>query len=100
AHRRRRSARPGTARGSGGHAPVDPQGGHRVSPRRGDGAVTLRTVAERAGVSKSSVSRVLQGSPKVSEEARAAVEAAMAELGYRPNAAAQSLGARRTRTVG
>ena len=71
-----------------------------MSPRRGDGAVTLRTVAERAGVSKSSVSRVLQGSPKVSEEARAAVEAAMAELGYRPNASAQSLGARRTRTVG
>lgn len=64
------------------------------------GPVTLRTVAERAGVSKSSVSRVLQGSTRVSEEARAAVEAAITELGYRPNTAAQSLGARRTKTIG
>lgn len=71
-----------------------------MSPRRGDHPVTLRTVAERAGVSKSSVSRVLQGSSRVSPEARAAVEAAIAELGYRPNAAAQSLGASRTRTIG
>lgn len=71
-----------------------------MSPRRSDQPVTLRTVAERAGVSKSSVSRVLQGSSRVSEEARAAVEAAMAELDYRPNAAAQSLGARRTKTIG
>lgn len=71
-----------------------------MSPRGGDRPVTLRTVAERAGVSKSSVSRVLQGSPRVSEEARAAVMVAIAELGYRPNAAAQSLGARRTKTIG
>jgi DNA-binding LacI/PurR family transcriptional regulator len=71
-----------------------------VSPGGSDHPVTLRTVAERAGVSKSSVSRVLQGSSRVSPEARAAVEAAIAELGYRPNAAAQSLGARRTRTIG
>ena len=71
-----------------------------MSPRRGDHPVTLRTVAERAGVSKSSVSRVLQGSSRVSPEAKAAVEAAIAELGYRPNAAAQSLGASRTRTIG
>lgn len=71
-----------------------------MSPRGGDRPVTLRTVAERAGVSKSSVSRVLQGSPKVSEQARAAVEAAMTELGYRPNSVAQSLGARRTKTIG
>ena len=38
-------------------------------------------VAGLAGVSKSSVSRVLQGSPLVSEEARAAVLAAITELG-------------------
>lgn len=71
-----------------------------MSPRGGDRPVTLRTVAERASVSKSSVSRVLQGSSRVSEQARVAVEAAIAELGYRPNAAAQSLGARRTKTIG
>lgn len=71
-----------------------------MNPAVGDGPVTLRTVADRAGVSKSSVSRVLQGSSKVSEAARVAVETAMEELGYRPNAAAQSLGARRTKTIG
>lgn len=71
-----------------------------MSPRGSDRPVTLRTVAERAGVSKSSVSRVLQGSSRVSPQARSAVEAAIAELGYRPNAAAQSLGARRTKTIG
>lgn len=71
-----------------------------MSPRGSGEPVTLRTVAERAGVSKSSVSRVLQGSSRVSPEARAAVEAAIAELGYRPNSAAQSLGARRTKTIG
>lgn len=71
-----------------------------MSPRGSDHPVTLRTVAERAGVSKSSVSRVLQGSSRVSPAARSAVEAAIVELGYRPNAAAQSLGARRTKTIG
>ncbi len=38
---------------------------------------TIRTVAERAGVSKSLVSLVLRGSPKVSEERRRAVESAI-----------------------
>ena len=71
-----------------------------MTPAGDGGRVTLRTVAERAGVSKSSVSRVLQGSTRVSDEARTAVEAAIDELGYRPNSAAQSLGARRTKTVG
>lgn len=71
-----------------------------MSPRGRDQPVTLRTVAEHAGVSKSSVSRVLQGSPRVSDAARAAVEAAIADLGYRPNSAAQSLGAQRTKTIG
>jgi len=61
---------------------------------------TIRTVAARAGVSKSLVSLVLQNSPRVSEERRAAVRAAMDELGYRPDPAARSLAERRTRTIG
>ncbi len=61
---------------------------------------TIRTVAARAGVSKSLVSLVLQGSPKVSPERRAAVEAAMDELGYQPSLVAQSLSARRTGVFG
>src|SRR4051812_39131907 len=61
---------------------------------------TIRTVAARAGVSKSLVSLVLQNSPRVSEQRRAAVLAAMAELGYRRDPVARSLAERRTRTVG
>ncbi|MEU5236394.1 LacI family DNA-binding transcriptional regulator [Streptomyces lydicus] len=61
---------------------------------------TIRGVAERAGVSKSLVSLVLQDSPRVSAAKRQAVLDAIDELGYRPNAAARSLVARRTHTVG
>ena len=52
---------------------------------------TLETVAARAGVSKSLVSLVLRNSPKVSATSREAVMRAVAELGYRPNAAARLL---------
>jgi DNA-binding LacI/PurR family transcriptional regulator len=61
---------------------------------------TIRTVAARAGVSKSLVSLVLHDSPHVSEPKRRAVLEAMAELGYRPDPVARSLAERRTRTVG
>ncbi|POX39390.1 LacI family transcriptional regulator [Streptomyces sp. Ru73] len=61
---------------------------------------TIRSVAERAGVSKSLVSLVLRGAPQVSDAKRAAVLDAIRELDYRPNAAARSLVARRTHTVG
>ncbi|MEV0848431.1 LacI family DNA-binding transcriptional regulator [Streptomyces sp. NPDC049954] len=57
---------------------------------------TLEAVAARAGVGRGTVSRVVNGSPRVSERARAAVQAAIAELGYVPNRAARSLVTRRT----
>jgi DNA-binding LacI/PurR family transcriptional regulator len=61
---------------------------------------TLETVAARAGVSKSLVSLVLRNSPKVSPASREAVMRAVAELGYRPNAAARFLAERQSHTVG
>lgn len=61
---------------------------------------TIRDVAARAGVSKSLVSLALQNSPRVASESRDAVLVAASELGYRPNAAARTLVAHRTRTVG
>ncbi|WP_424466669.1 LacI family DNA-binding transcriptional regulator [Pseudoclavibacter helvolus] len=62
--------------------------------------VTIRDVAERAGVSKSLVSLVLRDAPHVSDSRRAAVLAAIAELGYRPNAHARGLSQTKTHTVG
>jgi DNA-binding LacI/PurR family transcriptional regulator len=66
-------------------------------PRR---PATIRSVAERAGVSKSLVSLVLRGSPSVSDGKRQAVQRAIDELGYRPNAIARQLTERRTKMVG
>jgi DNA-binding LacI/PurR family transcriptional regulator len=60
---------------------------------------TLDQVAAHAGVGRGTVSRVVNGSPQVSEQARQAVEAAIAELGYVPNLAARALVTRRTDTV-
>ncbi|MFI5524912.1 LacI family DNA-binding transcriptional regulator [Streptomyces platensis] len=85
-------------------ARADAQAGGRAAGRKGAGGAgrppTIRGVAERAGVSKSLVSLVLQDSPRVSDTKRQAVLDAIEELGYRPNAAARSLVARRTHTVG
>jgi DNA-binding LacI/PurR family transcriptional regulator len=60
---------------------------------------TLEEVGAAAGVSRATVSRVVNRSPKVSPEARAAVELAIAKLGYIPNRAARSLVTRRTDTI-
>jgi DNA-binding LacI/PurR family transcriptional regulator len=56
-------------------------------------------VAARAGVGRGTVSRVINGSPRVSDATRAAVEAAVAELGYVPNTAARALAANRTNAI-
>ncbi|NUW39198.1 LacI family DNA-binding transcriptional regulator [Nonomuraea rhodomycinica] len=60
---------------------------------------TLEAVAARAGVGRGTVSRVINGSPNVSEKAREAVRQAIEELGYVPNRAARALVTRRTDTV-
>jgi DNA-binding LacI/PurR family transcriptional regulator len=56
-------------------------------------------VAALAGVSRATVSRVVNGSPKVSPAVRAQVERAVAKLGYVPNRAARSLVTRRADSV-
>ena len=56
-------------------------------------------VAAAAGVSRSTVSRVINDSPKVTPEAFAAVKAAIDKLGYVPNRAARILASRRTLSI-
>ncbi|GAA4440193.1 LacI family DNA-binding transcriptional regulator [Actinokineospora soli] len=60
---------------------------------------TLDTVAAAAGVSRATVSRVINGSPRVSPEARDLVEDTIARLGYVPNRAARTLASRRTDSI-
>lgn len=61
---------------------------------------TIYDVARHAGVSKSLVSLVLQGSEKVSEPRRRAVLQSIDALKYRPSSAAAALAGNRTRTIG
>ncbi|MCC2031637.1 LacI family DNA-binding transcriptional regulator [Microbacterium allomyrinae] len=60
----------------------------------------MADVAARAGVSGQTVSRVVNASPRVDPATRARVEAAMADLGYRPHRAARALRTGRTQTIG
>ena len=60
---------------------------------------TLEAVARRAGVSRATVSRVVNGSTTVAESIREAVGRAVEELGYVPNLAARSLVTQRTDSV-
>ena len=60
----------------------------------------MADVAARAGVSHQTVSRVINAHPSVAQVTRERVQQAIAELGYRPNAAARALVTGSTRTIG
>jgi LacI family transcriptional regulator len=68
--------------------------------RRRTNAVTIRAVAERAGVSVMTVSNVMNGSGKASAATSASVQQAIDELGYRPNLAARGLASSWATTIG
>lgn len=80
--------------------------GERTSARSGPsrritgGTATVEDVAKLAGVSRATVSRVVNDSPRVSPGARDAVRLAVAQLGYVPNRAARSLMTRKTDSIG
>lgn len=61
---------------------------------------TSRDIAKLAGVSQSTISRVLQNHPSVSAETRAAVLKVLAETKYRPNLMARAMKTNRTNTIG
>ncbi len=60
----------------------------------------IQDVAKRAGVSISTVSRVLNGTARVNSEVKARVEAAIEELAYRPSRAARSLRTNHSTIIG
>ena len=61
---------------------------------------TIKDVAKLAGVSVATVSRVINNSPKASENSRLAVFSAMEQLQYHPNANARALAQQSTETIG
>jgi DNA-binding LacI/PurR family transcriptional regulator len=71
---------------------VTDNNGRRPGPR-------IVEVARVAGVSKSTVSRVINGGAYVSDEARAAVHRAVERLGYSPNHAARTLAGSRANAI-
>ncbi|WP_283540661.1 LacI family DNA-binding transcriptional regulator [Rhodococcus opacus] len=82
---------------------IDPPGnGSGVSTPARAAAVTMRDVAEHAGVSVATVSLVINNKKRdrIGEATRTRVKKAVAELGYRPNILAQSLGTGQSRFIG
>jgi len=62
--------------------------------------LTLEDIAKKVGVSRSTVSRVVNGFPNVTPEVRSKVVEAIQETGYHPNAAARSLASQRSGVIG
>ncbi|GAQ58598.1 LacI family DNA-binding transcriptional regulator [Streptomyces acidiscabies] len=76
------------------------KGGGRSRRNFAGNRPVMEDVARLAGVSKQTVSRVLNENPAVRAETREAVRAAMRTLGYRPSRSARSLASGRTRMLG
>lgn len=62
--------------------------------------LNLEEIGRRAGVSRSTVSRVVNGEPNVSPQTKKRVEAVVSETGYRPHAGARSLASNSTDVLG
>jgi LacI family transcriptional regulator len=62
--------------------------------------LTLEDIAKKAGVSRSTVSRVVNGHPNVRESVRKHVQKVIQSTGYHPNAAARTLAMQRSKMVG
>ncbi len=62
--------------------------------------ISIKTIAERAGVSASTVSRALRDDPRISDQTRKSVQSLAHELGYTPSQVARSLVLKRTHAVG
>ena len=62
--------------------------------------LTLEDIAKQAGVSRSTVSRVVNDDPNVSESVRSRVREVISTTGYQPHAAARSLASHRSRMLG
>ena len=62
--------------------------------------MNIYEIAKQSGLSTTTVSRVINGSPNVSEETRKKVLNVIDELGFVPNFFARGLNMKRTRTVG
>jgi DNA-binding LacI/PurR family transcriptional regulator len=77
-----------------GYAHVCINQGERTVP------VTIKDIARAAGVSHTTVSRALRGSPAISNETTTRIRQLAEEMGYMPSAVAQSLLSRRTYTIG
>lgn len=69
-------------------------------PRDPDARVTINDVARLAGVSKKTVSRVINASPSVQQETRERIEAVIRETGYVPDPQARGLAFRRAFLIG
>jgi transcriptional regulator with XRE-family HTH domain len=76
-----------------------PVGSSLREPRR-KRSVTIKDVAQLSKVSAATVTRALQGHPRVRDSTRARVEDAARQLGYRPDHAARALVTGRSRTFG
>lgn len=90
-------------------APVDSEsarnrgGSHTATPTRekgGYGVTTIKDIAKAIGVAHSTVSRALNGDPRISAATREKVLRAAQELNYRPNLSAKGLARRRVLSVG